>query len=163
MVHIAATDVQITQAAARGMFQMSPLTREVGASNVDMTDADRRRAAGQGIKALAKALNARQVPSPQPADGQAPSGWAERGPVCAVCAVLISAKFRTGVTKKRDTWGQRRTQKCLATIGDQITDVSSATPASRGWRSQQTPSRSAAWRPEIERRDSDETAIGKRR
>lgn len=104
-----------------------------GYDNVDVTDAEGRRthvdrrindaeaavvreifsrcAAGQGIKSIAKALNARHVPTPQPADGSAPRGWAPSAIRSVLYRRTYLGEIRYGMTKKRDAWGQRRTTR----------------------------------------------------
>jgi site-specific DNA recombinase len=68
-------------------------------------------AAGQGLKQIAKALNARGVLPSQPRRGAILGGWAPS----AIRAVLYRRTYlgeiRYGMTKKRDSWGQRRTKR----------------------------------------------------
>ncbi len=104
-----------------------------GYENVDVRDADGRRdhvdrriieaeaaivreifarsAAGEGLKAITKALNERGVPTPQPADGSAPRGWAPSAIRSVLHRRTYLGEIRYGMTRKRDAWGQRRTTR----------------------------------------------------
>jgi site-specific DNA recombinase len=70
----------------------------------------RRCAAGQGVKAIAKALNAAGVPAPRPVRGR-PAGWAPSSVRSVLFRRTYLGELRYGMTRKRDMWGQRRTQK----------------------------------------------------
>jgi len=66
---------------------------------------------GQGVKAIAKGLNARGALTQQPNGTGKSHGWA----LSSVRGVLYRRTYlgeiRYGMTKKRDAWGQRRTSK----------------------------------------------------
>jgi hypothetical protein len=67
-------------------------------------------AAGKGVKAIAKSLNAEGSASPRPVNGR-PKGWARSSVRSALHRRTYLGEIRYGMTKKRDAWGQRRTQK----------------------------------------------------
>jgi site-specific DNA recombinase len=66
-------------------------------------------AAGQGIKQIAKALNARGVSTSQPRRGSCLTGWAPSAIRSVLYRRTYLGEVRYGMTKKRDAWGQRRT------------------------------------------------------
>jgi site-specific DNA recombinase len=67
-------------------------------------------ASGSGIKAIAKYLNVEGVPSPRPIRGR-PKGWAPSSVRSVLHRRTYVGEIRYGMTKTRDQWGQRRTQK----------------------------------------------------
>ena len=122
-----------TRCSGRRAPDTSPAGDAFGYENVDVRDADGRRdhvdrriieaeaaivreifarsAAGEGLKAIAKALNERGVPTPQPADGSAPRGWAPSAIRSVLYRRTYLGEIRYGMTRKRDAWGQRRTTR----------------------------------------------------
>jgi site-specific DNA recombinase len=71
-------------------------------------------AAGQGVKVIAKTLNAEGAPSPQPVKGR-PRGWAPSSVRAVLYRRTYLGEIRYGMTAKRDRWGQRRYHKRPAT------------------------------------------------
>ena len=67
-------------------------------------------ATGQGTKAIAKALNAAGVPAPRPVQGR-PVGWAPSSVRSVIFRRTYLGELRYGMTRKRDKWGRRHTQK----------------------------------------------------
>ena len=66
-------------------------------------------AAGHGLKAIAKQLNADGEPSPSPTSARPKI---ERPPLSARCYLrTYLGEIRYLATRKRDAWGQRRTQR----------------------------------------------------
>jgi DNA invertase Pin-like site-specific DNA recombinase len=68
-------------------------------------------AAGEGLKTIAKALNARGVPPSQPRRGAILGGWAPSAIRSIFYRRTYLGEVRYGMTKKRDAWGQRRTKR----------------------------------------------------
>lgn len=104
--------------------------RAFGYQNVEIVDADGRRshverkvneaeaevirrifrlcAEGHGLKAIAKQLNLEGAPSPTPTRGR-PKGWAPSSVRDTLHRRTYLGELRYLATRKRDSWGQRRT------------------------------------------------------
>ena len=68
-------------------------------------------AAGEGLKTIAKTLNARGVSPSQPRRGAILGGWAPSAIRSILYRRTYLGEIRYGMTKKRDAWGQRRTKR----------------------------------------------------
>ena len=89
----------------------SHVERRINTSEAEIVRAIFQRcAAGQGVKAIAKALNAAAAATPQPVRGR-PAGWAPSSVRSILYRRTYLGEIRYGMTRKHDTWGRRRTQK----------------------------------------------------
>jgi site-specific DNA recombinase len=68
-------------------------------------------AAGEGVKAIAKTLNARGVPTPHPCRPGGPRGWSSSSVHGALYRRTYLGEIRYSMTRRRDRWGQLAFQR----------------------------------------------------